>query len=174
MATKRLQAYQDVLNRTPKQPDYNGKVSELFGKNVFHQEVMREYLPSEAFKSMMESIQSGVRLDRKMADQVASAMKDWALTKGATHYTHWFQPLTGSTAEKHDAFFKPVGPGKAIESFNGELLVQQEPDASSFPNGGIRNTFEARGYTAWDPSSPAFVIGKTLCIPTIFISYTGE
>jgi glutamine synthetase len=174
MATKRLQAYQDVLNRTPKQPEYSGKVSELFGKNVFHQEVMREYLPSEAFKSMMESIQSGVRLDRKMADQVASAMKDWALTKGATHYTHWFQPLTGSTAEKHDAFFKPVGPGKAIESFNGELLVQQEPDASSFPNGGIRNTFEARGYTAWDPSSPAFVIGKTLCIPTIFISYTGE
>jgi glutamine synthetase len=174
MATKRLQAYQDVLNRTPRQPEYNGKVSELFGKNVFHQEVMREYLPSEAFKSMMESSQGGVRLDRKMADQVASAMKDWALTKGATHYTHWFQPLTGSTAEKHDAFFKPVGPGKAIESFNGELLVQQEPDASSFPNGGIRNTFEARGYTAWDPSSPAFVIGKTLCIPTIFISYTGE
>jgi glutamine synthetase len=174
MATKRQQAYQDVLNRTPKHIDYNGKISELFGKQVFHIEVMREYLPSDAFKSMMESIQTGARLDRKMADQVASAMKDWALTKGATHYTHWFQPLTGSTAEKHDAFFKPVGPGKAIESFNGELLVQQEPDASSFPNGGIRNTFEARGYTAWDPSSPAFVIGKTLCIPTIFISYTGE
>jgi glutamine synthetase len=174
MASKRQQAYQDVLNRTPKHIDHDGKISELFGKSVFHQEVMREYLPSDAFKSMMESIQSGARLDRKMADQVASAMKDWALTKGATHYTHWFQPLTGSTAEKHDAFFKPVGPGKAIESFNGELLVQQEPDASSFPNGGIRNTFEARGYTAWDPSSPAFVIGKTLCIPTIFISYTGE
>ena len=174
MAKKRQQAYQDVLNRTPKHIDYNGKISELFGQSVFHQEVMREYLPSDAFKSMMESIQNGTRLDRKMADQVASAMKDWALTKGATHYTHWFQPLTGATAEKHDAFFKPVGPGKAIESFNGELLVQQEPDASSFPNGGIRNTFEARGYTAWDPSSPAFVIGKTLCIPTIFISYTGE
>ncbi len=174
MAKKRQQAYQDVLNRTPKHIDYNGKISELFGQSVFHQEVMREYLPSGAFKSMMESIQNGTRLDRKMADQVASAMKDWALTKGATHYTHWFQPLTGATAEKHDAFFKPVGPGKAIESFNGELLVQQEPDASSFPNGGIRNTFEARGYTAWDPSSPAFVIGKTLCIPTIFISYTGE
>jgi glutamine synthetase len=109
-----------------------------------------------------------------MADQVASAMKDWAITKGATHYTHWFQPLTGTTAEKHDAFFKPVGPGRALERFDGDLLVQQEPDASSFPNGGIRNTFEARGYTAWDPSSPAFVIGKTLCIPTIFISYTGE
>lgn len=174
MATKRQQAYQDVLNRTPKHFEYNGRVSELFGKNVFHIEVMREYLPSDAFKSMMESIQNGTRLDRKMADQVASAMKDWALTKGATHYTHWFQPLTGSTAEKHDAFFKPIGPGKAIEKFDGDLLVQQEPDASSFPNGGIRNTFEARGYTAWDPSSPAFVIGKTLCIPTIFISYTGE
>ncbi|MCE3296919.1 MAG: glutamine synthetase type [Crocinitomicaceae bacterium] len=174
MATKRLQAYQDVLNRTPKHMDYDGKVSELFAKNVFHADTMREYLPSDAYKSMMESIQNGTRLDRKMADQVASAMKDWAITKGATHYTHWFQPLTGSTAEKHDAFFKPVGPGKAIERFDGDLLVQQEPDASSFPNGGIRNTFEARGYTAWDPSSPAFVIGKTLCIPTIFISYTGE
>src|SRR5574343_574470 len=174
MATKRQKAYQDVLNRTPKHIDFDGRVSELFGKNVFHIEVMREYLPSEAFKSMQESIQNGTRLDRKMADQVASAMKDWALTKGATHYTHWFQPLTGSTAEKHDAFFKPVGPGRAMEKFDGELLVQQEPDASSFPNGGIRNTFEARGYTAWDPSSPAFVIGKTLCIPTIFISYTGE
>jgi glutamine synthetase len=174
MATKRQQAYQDVLNRTPKHIDYDGKISELYGQNVFHVEVMREYLPSDAFKQMVEAINTGTRLDRKMADQVASAMKDWSLTKGATHYTHWFQPLTGSTAEKHDAFFKPVGPGKAIESFNGELLVQQEPDASSFPNGGIRNTFEARGYTAWDPSSPAFVIGKTLCIPTIFISYTGE
>lgn len=174
MATKRLQAYQDVLNRSPKHVKYEGKVSELFANNVFHAEIMREYLPSDAYKSMMESIQSGARLDRKMADQVASAMKDWAITKGATHYTHWFQPLTGSTAEKHDAFFKPVGPGKAIERFDGDLLVQQEPDASSFPNGGIRNTFEARGYTAWDPSSPAFVIGKTLCIPTIFISYTGE
>jgi len=174
MATKRLQAYLDVLKRTPKHIEYDGKVSDLFGKNVFHTEVMREYLPSDAYKSMVESIQNGTRLDRKMADQVASAMKDWALTKGATHYTHWFQPLTGTTAEKHDAFFKPVGPGRAIERFDGDLLVQQEPDASSFPNGGIRNTFEARGYTAWDPSSPAFVIGKTLCIPTIFISYTGE
>ena len=163
-----------MLNRTPKHIDYEGRVSDLFAKNVFHADIMREYLPSDAYKSMMESIQSGTRLDRKMADQVASAMKDWAITKGATHYTHWFQPLTGSTAEKHDAFFKPVGPGKAIERFDGDLLVQQEPDASSFPNGGIRNTFEARGYTAWDPSSPAFVIGKTLCIPTIFISYTGE
>ena len=174
MANQRMQAYYDVLHRVPKPIGFDGKVSELFGENVFHMEVMREYLPNDAFKSMKQVIQDGTRLDRKMADQVASAMKDWALTKGATHYTHWFQPLTGATAEKHDAFFKPVGPGKAIERFDGDLLVQQEPDASSFPNGGIRNTFEARGYTAWDPSSPAFVIDKTLCIPTIFIAYTGE
>ncbi|PWL24251.1 MAG: glutamine synthetase type III [Fluviicola sp. XM-24bin1] len=174
MANQRMQAYYDVLHRTPKPIEFDGKISDLFGENVFHLEVMREYLPGEAYKSMKQAIYEGTRLDRDMADQVASAMKDWALTKGATHYTHWFQPLTGSTAEKHDAFFKPVGPGKAIERFDGELLVQQEPDASSFPNGGIRNTFEARGYTAWDPSSPAFVIDKTLCIPTIFIAYTGE
>lgn len=169
-----MQAYYDVLHRTPKPIGYDGKISEIFGQNVFHLEVMREYLPNEAYKSMKRATLEGTRLDRDMADQVASAMKDWAITKGATHYTHWFQPLTGATAEKHDAFFKPVGPGKAIERFDGELLVQQEPDASSFPNGGIRNTFEARGYTAWDPSSPAFVIDKTLCIPTIFIAYTGE
>ena len=174
MATKRLRAYQDVLHREPKHIEYNGKLSDLFGQNVFHQDVMREYLPSDTYKFMTEAIQNGTRLDRKYADQVASAMKDWAISKGATHYTHWFQPLTGTTAEKHDAFLKPIGPGKAIERFDGDMLVQQEPDASSFPNGGIRNTFEARGYTAWDPSSPAFVIGKTLCIPTIFISYTGE
>ncbi|MFM7758340.1 MAG: glutamine synthetase III [Crocinitomicaceae bacterium] len=174
MATKRLEAYQDVLHREPKHIDFNGKLSDLFGKNVFHAEQMREYLPSDTYKLIMDCITNGTRLERKIADQVASAMKDWAISKGATHYTHWFQPLTGATAEKHDAFFKPVGPGRAIERFDGDMLVQQEPDASSFPNGGIRNTFEARGYTAWDPSSPAFVIGKTLCIPTIFISYTGE
>lgn len=174
MANQRMQAYYDVLHRTPKPIEFNGKISEIFGENVFHLEAMREYLPSEAYKSMKQATYEGTRLDRNMADQVASAMKDWAITKGATHYTHWFQPLTGATAEKHDAFFKPVGPGKAIERFDGDLLVQQEPDASSFPNGGIRNTFEARGYTAWDPSSPAFVIDKTLCIPTIFIAYTGE
>ncbi|MBC9812743.1 glutamine synthetase III [Crocinitomicaceae bacterium CZZ-1] len=174
MATKRLQANLEVSQREPRSITYEGKVSELFGQNVFHAEAMREYLPSEAYKLVLETIETGARLDRKVADQVASAMKDWALTKGATHYTHWFQPLTGTTAEKHDAFFKPVGVGKAIERFDGDLLVQQEPDASSFPNGGIRNTFEARGYTAWDPSSPAFVIGKTLCIPCVFLSYTGE
>lgn len=174
MATKRLKAYQDVLNREPKHIEFNGKLSEIYGQNVFHMDIMREYLPSETYKSMLEAVNNGTRLDRKNANQVASSMKDWAISKGATHYTHWFQPLTGATAEKHDAFFKPIGPGKAIERFDGDMLVQQEPDASSFPNGGIRNTFEARGYTAWDPSSPAFIIGKTLCIPTIFISYTGE
>ena len=152
MATKRLKAYQDVLNREPKNIEFDGKLSELFGRNVFHIDVMREYLPSDTYKSMLESINNGTRLDRKNADQVASAMKDWAISKGATHYTHWFQPLTGATAEKHDAFFKPIGPGKAIERFDGDMLVQQEPDASSFPNGGIRNTFEARGYTAGDRS----------------------
>ncbi|SFT41432.1 glutamine synthetase [Lishizhenia tianjinensis] len=174
MSSIRKQAYQDVLHRTPKHSEPVTRISEIFGENVFHLEVMREYLPEEAYKSIKEAINTGARIDRRIADQVASAMKDWAISKGATHYTHWFQPLTGATAEKHDAFFKPVGPGRAIERFDGDLLVQQEPDASSFPNGGIRNTFEARGYTAWDPSSPAFVIGRTLCIPTIFISYTGE
>lgn len=174
MSEVRKKAYQDVLHRTPRKIENSGRISETFGENVFHLDVMREYLPDEAYKSIKEAIAKGTRIDRRIADQVATAMKDWALTKGATHYTHWFQPLTGSTAEKHDAFFKPVGPGRAIEQFSGELLVQQEPDASSFPNGGIRNTFEARGYTAWDPSSPAFIISNTLCIPTIFIAYTGE
>ena len=174
MSSIRKQAYQDVLHRSPKKVESNEKISKSFGENVFHLEVMREYLPDEAYSSIKEAIANGTRIERRIADQVASAMKDWALDKGATHYTHWFQPLTGSTAEKHDAFFKPVGPGRAIEQFSGELLVQQEPDASSFPNGGIRNTFEARGYTAWDPSSPAFVMSNTLCIPTIFIAYTGE
>jgi glutamine synthetase len=122
----------------------------------------------------MAAMQQGTQIDRKMADQVAASMKAWANYKGATHYTHWFQPLTGTTAEKHDAFFEPTEGGRAIERFGGAQLIQQEPDASSFPNGGIRNTFEARGYTAWDPTSPAFVIGKTLCIPTIFVAYTGE
>src|SRR5678816_4234062 len=126
----------------------------------------------------MSAIKTGQKIDRKIADQVASAMKSWAMQKGATHFTHWFQPLTGGTAEKHDAFFQLTGPGKGIEAFDSNALVQQEPDASSFPSGGLRNTFEARGYSAWDPSSPAFIMeignGKTLCIPTIFVSYTGE
>ncbi len=175
MPTFRFRALEDVLERQPKQVEFPaGKASEYYATNVFTQETMREYLPKDAYKSVMASINSGTRLDRSMANQVASSMKDWALTKGATHFTHWFQPLTGATAEKHDSFFSPISGGRAIEKFDGENLVQQEPDASSFPNGGIRNTFEARGYTAWDPTSPAFVIGKTLCVPTVFIAYTGE
>lgn len=150
------------------------KLSELYCKNVFSEDTMREYLTKEAFTSIMDAIKKGSKMPRPIADQVAVAMKDWAMAKGVTHYTHWFQPLTGSTAEKHDSFFTPIEGGKAIERFSGNLLIQQEPDASSFPNGGIRNTFEARGYTAWDPTSPAFIMGTTLCIPSIFISYTGE
>lgn len=150
------------------------KLSELFCQNVFSEETMREYLTKEAFTSIQSAIKRGTKIQRDVADQIAVAMKDWALSKGVTHYTHWFQPLTGSTAEKHDSFFTPFESDRAIERFSGGMLIQQEPDASSFPNGGIRNTFEARGYTAWDPTSPAFIVGTTLCIPSIFISYTGE
>jgi len=154
------------------------KISQKFACNVFTEDAMRNYLTSEAYKSLMNSIKNGEKIDRKMADQIAMGMKSWAQEKGATHYTHWFQPLTGGSAEKHDSFFTLDGNGKAIETFTGDLLIQQEPDASSFPNGGIRATFEARGYTAWDPTSPPFIIenghGKTLCIPTIFIAYNGE
>ncbi len=153
----------------------NGQqVSHYFGKLVFGQDAMRQYLSEDVFKSVMAAIDHGQTLDRKIADYVAEGMKNWAISHGVTHYTHWFQPLTGSTAEKHDGFFEPIGGGRSIERFSGNQLVQQEPDASSFPNGGVRSTFEARGYTAWDPSSPAFIWNKTLCIPTIFISYTGE
>jgi glutamine synthetase len=153
------------------------RASEFFQSNVFTDEAMRKYLSEEAYLSVKASIEKGEKIDRTVADQVASSLQAWALDKGASHYTHWFQPLTGATAEKHDGFFSLEG-NRGIESFSGGALVQQEPDASSFPNGGIRSTFEARGYTAWDPSSPAFIMevgsGKTLCIPTIFISYTGE
>ncbi len=175
MAFHRFKALETVLTRKPVEVILpSTKVSEFFGENVFGIDAMREYLSEEAFKSVQSAIEQGTQIDRKMADQVASSMKAWANSKGATHYTHWFQPLTGITAEKHDAFFEPTEGGRAIERFGGSQLAQQEPDASSFPNGGIRNTFEARGYTAWDPTSPAFVLGKTLCIPTIFVSYTGE
>jgi len=154
------------------------KVSDFFAENVFTEQAMKSYLSEDAFISVMTAIRTGQRIDRKIADQVASAMKSWAMQKGATHFTHWFQPLTGGTAEKHDAFFQLTGTGKGIEAFDSNALVQQEPDASSFPSGGLRNTFEARGYSAWDPSSPAFIMeignGKTLCIPTVFISYNGE
>ena len=175
MAFNRFKALETVLSRTPIEVTLPSiKVSEFFGENVFGIDAMKEFLSEEAFKNVMDAMDKGTRIDRKMADQVAASMKSWASSKGATHYTHWFQPLTGATAEKHDAFFEPTEGGRAIERFGGSQLAQQEPDASSFPNGGIRNTFEARGYTAWDPTSPAFVIGKTLCIPTIFVSYTGE
>lgn len=175
MAFHRFKALETVLNRTPVDVILpTNKVSEFFGSNVFGRDAMQEYLSEEEFKSVLSAIEQGTKIDRKMADHVAASMKAWAQSKGATHYTHWFQPLTGTTAEKHDAFFEPTENGRAIERFGGSQLAQQEPDASSFPNGGIRNTFEARGYTAWDPTSPAFIMGKTLCIPTIFVSYTGE
>ncbi|MCU0321120.1 MAG: glutamine synthetase III, partial [Chitinophagaceae bacterium] len=156
----------------------SAKITSIFGENVFTLKTAREYLSDEAYKSLSASIKGGKKIDRTVANQIANGLRAWAESKGVTHFTHWFQPLTGTTAEKHDSFFTLKGDGTAIEEFDGAALVQQEPDASSFPNGGLRATFEARGYTAWDPSSPAFIMeignGKTLCIPTIFISYTGE
>ena len=148
--------------------------SDYFGKYVFNRQKMYKYLPKDIYDKMIDVMDNGTRLDRSIADAVAAGMKQWALDMGVTHYTHWFQPLTEGTAEKHDAFVEHDGKGGMIEKFSGKLLVQQEPDASSFPNGGIRNTFEARGYSAWDPTSPVFIIDDTLCIPTIFIAYTGE
>jgi len=154
------------------------KISEYFGQNVFDKETMRRVLSADIYKALIMAIDKGAKIESHVADAVASAMKSWAISKGVTHYTHWFQPLTGATAEKHDSFFEPDVQGRHMEKFKGSALVQQEPDASSFPSGGLRNTFEARGYTAWDPTSPAFIMengsGKTLCIPTIFVSYTGE
>lgn len=170
----RFNALNSVQNKKPLQVAENGKRSELFAINVFNEVAMRQLMTRDAFDAVMNAIQYGTKIDRRVADQVAASMRDWAISKGATHYTHWFQPLTGGTAEKHDAFFEPITRDSAIERFSGNQLVQQESDASSFPNGGIRNTFEARGYTAWDPSSPPFVYGTVLCIPTIFIAYTGE
>ena len=155
-------------------PTPSERPSEYFGKYVFNREKMRKYLPAEVYNKLVDVIDNGARLDRSIADAVADGMKQWAQEMGATHYTHWFQPLTQGTAEKHDAFVEHDGKGGMMETFSGKLLVQQEPDASSFPNGGIRNTFEARGYSAWDPTSPVFIIDDTLCIPTIFIAYTGE
>ena len=152
----------------------DGRPSEYFGKYVFNREKMFKYLPSTVYARLVDAMDNGAPMDRDIADEVAAGMKRWASELGATHYTHWFQPLTEGTAEKHDAFVEHDGKGGMMEEFSGKLLVQQEPDASSFPNGGIRNTFEARGYSAWDPSSPVFVVDDTLCIPTIFIAYTGE
>lgn len=177
MSTLRFKALSELPFRDYRKSnaiDVPTKLSDLFCQNVFSVETMRKYLTKEAFNSILAAMKMGAKIEHHIADQVAVAMKDWAMSKGVTHYTHWFQPLTGATAEKHDSFFTPIEDGRAIERFNGSMLIQQEPDASSFPNGGIRNTFEARGYTAWDPTSPAFIMGTTLCIPSIFISYTGE
>ena len=174
MNTQRMKALSTVARAVEVPRQDTAKRSDLFGQRVFNEDRMRQYLTRDAFDSVKAAIFSGTKIDRKIADQVAEAMKAWAMGMGATHYTHWFQPLTGATAEKHDAFFDLLPDGRAIEKFGGGQLVQQEPDASSFPSGGIRNTFEARGYTAWDPTSPAFVYGNTLCIPTVFVSYTGE
>ncbi|ASV29164.1 glutamine synthetase III family protein [Maribacter cobaltidurans] len=174
MSIPRFEAIVQSLNRAVISVEEKGRRSDIFGVNVFNEAKMLQYLTKDAYESLKDAIVTGSKIDRKIADQVAEAIKGWAITMGATHYTHWFQPLTGSTAEKHDAFFDLTLDGRALEKFGGGQLVQQEPDASSFPSGGIRNTFEARGYTAWDPTSPAFVYGTTLCIPTIFVSYTGE
>jgi glutamine synthetase len=175
MSILRFQALKDAANRKPIKFEESGKKSALFGANVFNEKAMKQFLTSEAHKAVKDAILHGSKIDRKLAEYIAIGMKEWSLSKGVTHYTHWFQPLTGTTAEKHDAFFETSVDGSdPIEKFGGGQLVQQEPDASSFPNGGIRNTFEARGYTAWDPTSPAFIYGTTLCIPTVFISYTGE
>ena len=174
MPTIRFHALKEALTREPVHIKEISRRSEMFAKNVFNKHAMRQFMTKEAFDSVNNAIVDGLKINRKIANQVAAGMKDWALSKGATHYTHWFQPLTGATAEKHDAFFETIEDGRAMEKFDGGQLVQQEPDASSFPNGGIRNTFEARGYTAWDPTSPAFIYGTTLCIPTVFVAYTGE
>ena len=171
----RQRAIDDVSKRTFSKFEINEKkTSDYFASEVFTRKKMQEYLSKEAYENIISAIDFGTRINRRISNQIALGMKAWALEKGVTHYTHWFHPLNGATAEKHDSFFEPTNNGEAIERFDGNMLIQQEPDASSFPNGGIRNTFEARGYTAWDPSSPAFIMGKTLCIPTIFISYTGE
>jgi len=174
MATLRFRAINEALNRKPIPVEEPARRSAIFGKNVFNELAMRQFLSKDSYNSVIDATVNGSKINRNIADHISTGMKEWAITKGATHYTHWFQPLTGSTAEKHDAFFETTEDGQAIEKFGGGQPVQQEPDASSFPNGGIRNTFEARGYTAWDPTSPAFIYGTTLCIPTVFVSYTGE
>ncbi|HRW97790.1 MAG TPA: glutamine synthetase III, partial [Bacteroidales bacterium] len=163
----RHSALEKVSERRPIAADIPaGKISDYFGELTFNDASMREYLTAEAYRKVRNAIEKGEKIDRRIADQVAASMKAWAIGKGVTHYTHWFHPLSGTTAEKHDAFVNPVDGGRAIENFRGNELIQQEPDASSFPSGGIRNTFEARGYTAWDPTSPAFILDNTLCIPT--------
>jgi glutamine synthetase len=170
----RKKSLENLFDKQPRSFENDQKYSSLFASNVFTDAVLEQYVNKETFNQVAQAVNKGSKINRSYADQIAASVKAWALSKGATHYTHWFQPLTGGTAEKHDAFFELQSSGKPIENFDGSQLVQQEPDASSFPSGGIRNTFEARGYTAWDPTSPAFILDKTLCIPTIFVSYTGE
>lgn len=175
MSNIRFKALELAISRNRRMiENKNEKISDYFGDLTFSPAVMGKYLSAKSLKELSEAIRQGGKIDRKLADLVASALKEWAISKGATHYTHWFHPLTGATAEKHDSFLHPSADGSAIENFSGSELIQQEPDASSFPSGGIRNTFEARGYTAWDPTSTAFIMDDTLCIPTIFVSYTGE
>ena len=175
MSKMRFYALQELSNRKPLEVSApSNKLSDYYGSHVFDRKKMQEYLPKEAYKAVTDAIEKGTPISREIADLIANGMKSWAKSLNVTHYTHWFQPLTDGTAEKHDGFIEFGEDGGVIERFSGKLLIQQEPDASSFPNGGIRNTFEARGYTAWDVSSPAFVVDTTLCIPTIFISYTGE
>src|SRR5271168_2233579 len=180
-ANARRKAIQSIQNREPAvaSVDYSKvSLSDIFGANVFNRTVMRALLPKNAYRALMRCLDQGERLDPAVADVVANAMKDWAISKGASHFTHWFQPMTGLTAEKHDSFLSPGGDEGAVLEFAGKTLIQGEPDASSFPSGGIRSTFEARGYTGWDPTSPAFIMestnGKTLCIPTVFYSFSGE
>ena len=182
MSLSRFSALETVFTRPTYDLEFVGapseKISDFFGSNVFNDEAMEEYLSKDSYKSLKKAIHSGAKLTREQAETVAAGMKKWAMERGATHYTHWFQPLTGRTAEKHDSFFTLRPDGEVLEEFTGDALVQQEPDGSSFPGGGLRSTFEARGYTAWDPSSPAFIIeigeGRTLCIPTIFVTYSGD
>jgi glutamine synthetase len=178
MSSLRFKAIDNLTTTTDGQIPGAAKITAIFGENVFTMKTAREFLSDEAYKSLVASIKGGKKIDRAVANQIGSGLRQWAEAKGVTHFTHWFQPLTGNTAEKHDSFFTIKSDGTPIEEFDGAALIQQEPDASSFPSGGLRATFEARGYTAWDPSSPAFVMeigaGKTLCIPTIFVSYTGE
>src|SRR5690606_35256389 len=180
MSTLRFASIEEIdAHNEQKKNGYGGKkITDFFAVNVFTGKIMREYLTDEAYKSWQVSVKEGKKIDRKIAEQIASGIKAWAMDRGVTHFSHWFQPLTGTTAEKHDSFFTLKSDGTPLETFDGDALVQQEPDASSFPNGGIRATFEARGYTAWDPASPPFIMetanGKTLCIPTIFVAYSGE
>ncbi len=175
MPSLRFKVVDEAFNRKADPVEMPAESPErYYGKQVFNRQKMFEYLPAATYEALTSAIDNKRPLPREVADSVAEGMKRWALDNGAHHYTHWFQPLTETTAEKHDAFVEHDGKGGVVEKFTGKLLVQQEPDASSFPNGGIRNTFEARGYSAWDISSPAFIMGRTLCIPTVFISYTGE